>query len=499
MTDAMGDEVISAREGRIWFWGILAVAVALRIHAFNSFSANNPDEIIQYLEQAHRIVFGYGAVPWEFREFIRSWLIPLMLVPTMQLGEWLDPDGQLYLILPRAMVAALNFAPVIAAWYIGRRVSLQHAIVGMAVVAFWVESIAFSVQTLSESLGVAAFFTAAALLHPKAKVPAIVAAGAMLALTGLLRFQYGPAAAVFGAMMAGKSWRVWKGLILGAIPVVAGGALIDLAMGLWPYEWMYTNYRINIAEGKMQKIAGLGHPLTYLAQLFASWKLAFLVMPMLVVAGWRRHPALVVSALVNLVLHQLIDHKEYRYIWLSIEIFLLIAAFGSVDLLRVIFRRSSPVQLESRFATTTLVGTWAVVSALLASTSTHRQDFRWDNDAARAAAAAIQDPATCGLAVPRRTYWQFGYSLLHADKPVFMIGTKGPVTRWAPGAASGGFNALLSWANDPPPPAPWVKRSCSGQPLPRERTCLYVRPGSCAIDDRNRPYLFQESLLAEDL
>ena len=102
----MGDEAVSPRDGRIWFWGILAVAVALRILAFNSFSAHHPDELIQYLEQAHRIVFGYGVVPWEFREFIRSWLIPLMLVPPMQLGEWIEPGGRLYLLLPRLMFAA---------------------------------------------------------------------------------------------------------------------------------------------------------------------------------------------------------------------------------------------------------------------------------------------------------------------------------------------------------------------------------------------------------
>lgn len=495
----MGDEAVSARERRIWFWGILAVAALLRVLAFNSFSAHHPDELIQYVEQAHRIVFGYGVVPWEFREFIRSWLIPLMLVPPMQLGEWLDPGGQLYLILPRAMIAALNFAPVIAAWFIGRRISLQHAIVGMAVVAIWVESVHFSVQTLSESLAVAAFMTAAALLHFRARMPAIVTAGALLALAGLFRFQFGPAMAVFGAMMAGKDWRIWKGLILGAIPVVVGGAIIDIVMGLRPYEWIYTNYRINIAEGKMQKIAGQGHPLMYLAQLYASWKLAFLLLPMLVIAGWRRHPALVAAALVNLALHQLIQHKEYRYIWLSMEIFLLIGAFGSVDLLRMIFRRAPPARLEGRGATASLVGAWALVSGLLASTPTHRHEFRWDNDAARAAAAAIQDPATCGLAVPAYTYWQFGYGLLHADKPLFLIGDRGEVTRSAPGPASAGFNAMLSWAKDPPPPAPWVKKGCSGQPLERERSCLYVRPGACRIDERTRPYLYQERLLSVDM
>lgn len=492
----MGGEAISARNGRIWFWGILAVAVLLRLIAFNPYSAHHPDELFQYLEQAHRIVFGYGFVPWEFREFIRSWLIPLMLVPPMQLGEWIDPGGRLYLFLPRLMFAALNFAPVIAAWFIGRRISLQHAVVGMAVVGVWVESVAFSVQTLSESLAVAAFLAAAALLHAKSKTPAIILAGALLALGGLARFQYGPALAVFGAMMAGRDLRIWKGLMLGALPVVLGGALIDIAMGLRPYEWIYTNYRINIAEGKMQQIAGQGHPLTYLALLYRSWKLAFLVLPMLVVAGWRRHPALVVAALVNILLHQLIDHKEYRYIWLSIQTLLLIAAFGSVDLLKVLFPRRPAEALGGTRATVILVGAWALASALLASTTTHRHNFRTDNDPARAAAIAMQDPAVCGIAVPRHVYWQFGYALLHENKPVFLIGSEGGLTRSKPALAESGFNALLSYAKDRPPPAPWVKRSCQGQDLADERTCLYVRPGGCRIDDTNREYLMQETLLS---
>lgn len=496
MNEAMGDQAISRRQARLCFWGLLAVAVVLRLIAFNPFSAHHPDELFQYLEQAHRIVFGYGFVPWEFREFIRSWLIPLMLVPPMQLGEWIDPGGRLYLLLPRLMFAALNFAPVIAAWFIGRRISLQHAVVGMAVVAIWVESVAFSVQTLSECLAVAAFLSAAALLHSKAKMPAIVAAGALLAFGGLVRFQYGPALALFGAMMAGRDVRMWKGLIAGGVPVVIGGALLDMAMGLQPYQWIYTNYRINIAEGKMQQIAGEGHPLTYLAFLFESWKLAFFIVPILVVAGWRRHPALVVAALANILLHQLIDHKEYRYIWLSIQTLLLIAAFGSVDLMKVLVRRWADDWWKP---TLVLVGGWAVGSALLANTNTHRHDFRWDNDPARAATAAIQDPQTCGISVLRKFYWQFPYALLHANKPVFVIGTEGDLTRSRPALAERGFNVMLSYATDAPPPAPWTKRSCQGQHQSRERTCLYVRPGGCTIDDGNRPFLMQEALLSNDM
>ena len=54
----MGEQATLTRAGRIWFWGLLALAVLLRFLAFNSHSAHAPDEIIQSLEQAHRIVFG---------------------------------------------------------------------------------------------------------------------------------------------------------------------------------------------------------------------------------------------------------------------------------------------------------------------------------------------------------------------------------------------------------------------------------------------------------
>ena len=195
MTTTMGEKPDTPGNARLWFWGLLAMAVVLRIVAFNAYSAHHPDETIQYLEQAHRIVFGYGVVPWEFRYFIRSWLIPLMLVPPMALGEWLNPGGTLYLVLPRAMIALLNFAPVVAAWYLGARLSRQHAIVAMAVAAIWVECVYFSVQTLSESLAVACFLTAAALLHANARMSAIVAARVLMALAGLMCFQFGPAVA----------------------------------------------------------------------------------------------------------------------------------------------------------------------------------------------------------------------------------------------------------------------------------------------------------------
>src|SRR3546814_14871069 len=47
--------------------GIMVLGIVLRIAATWPMSMHHPDEVIQYLEQAHRLVFGYGVIPWEYR------------------------------------------------------------------------------------------------------------------------------------------------------------------------------------------------------------------------------------------------------------------------------------------------------------------------------------------------------------------------------------------------------------------------------------------------
>lgn len=488
---AVGDQAAVSRNERIGFWAILAVAVVLRIIAFNPYSAHHPDETIQYLEQAHRIVFGYGFVPWEFRYFIRSWFIPLILVPPMQLGEWLDPGGTLYLILPRAMVAAFNLAPVVAAWFIGRRCSNQHAIVAMAVMAIWVESVLFSVQILSESLATSCFFIAAALLHPKARLSSIALAGMMLALACLMRFQFGPAIAAYCLLVARTDWRIWKGLLLGGVPVIIGGGLLDLVMGLAPYEWVLTNYRMNIVEGRMLQIGGVSH-WTYAQAILIYWKAAILVIPFLAALAWRRHGALLAAAAVNTLVHQLIGHKEYRYIWFSMEIILLVAAIGSVELVRssaLVRRLAKP---DGTAVTLSLIAAWAAASLSLARTDTYRFDWRASGEPSRLAAQALHDPKVCGLAVPRRTYSWFGYALLHEDKPLFLVPAKGKRKASEPLPSGLGYNAIIRLANETPPPEFGTRVRCAGGP--RDRVCLYQRTGGCSVDPASRHYLYQETL-----
>ena len=50
------------------------------------------DEIFQASEQAHRLVYGTGLVPWEFQLGVRSWLLPGIIAALMELAR-LVGDG----------------------------------------------------------------------------------------------------------------------------------------------------------------------------------------------------------------------------------------------------------------------------------------------------------------------------------------------------------------------------------------------------------------------
>ena len=70
---------------------ILVLSATLRIAVGLTFpNYIVPDEIYQYLGQAHRLVFGHGYIPWEFRVGLRSWLIPLALAVPMAAARLVD-------------------------------------------------------------------------------------------------------------------------------------------------------------------------------------------------------------------------------------------------------------------------------------------------------------------------------------------------------------------------------------------------------------------------
>jgi hypothetical protein len=131
-------------------------AVALRVAVacwFEQF--DHPDALFQYLEQAHRLVYGYGFVPWEYRFGIRNWLLPGALAGLLAFFRLLGlSQPTLYVPLLKSTFAIVSVSVVYAGYVTGRNVfGEQTGRLAAVFATFWYELISCSVLATPEALG----------------------------------------------------------------------------------------------------------------------------------------------------------------------------------------------------------------------------------------------------------------------------------------------------------------------------------------------------------
>ena len=132
---------------------LLGLALLLRVLAIILFpSLHHPDENFQLFEQAHRTAFGYAIVPWDFREGIRSPVLPYLLAGLFRLGQWAlgGPEG--YLLLTRLALAVSSLAGGAAVYRMGARTSPIDALIAGVVAATWFEFVYFAARPLTEAV-----------------------------------------------------------------------------------------------------------------------------------------------------------------------------------------------------------------------------------------------------------------------------------------------------------------------------------------------------------
>lgn len=493
----------SSRPARLWHrfaahplpWLLLLAAVLRTIAAFQP-GFHHPDAIYQYLEPAHRILTGDGAVTWEWRVRMRSWLLPTLLVPPMALGEALGPAGPWPVALPRLAMGAASLSIVWSAWRLGQRRSRFAGLLAGFVAATWFECVYFGVQTLAEPAATAAFLPAAVLVtaaRPSQRGAGI--AGALLTFAVLMRPHYAPAAAalVLVAWWPWRTkpiaWRPWGALIGGALAMAVVGAGIDIANGITPFAWIIENVRQNIVSGVAARY-GVSPPLTYFTWLFQIWLLWAIPLVIGLRVGARACPPLLAAAAVTIAVHMLIGHKEYRFIYLAVVTIVILSAIGWSDIVESAVARWGE-RTRPRLRIAIVVG-WGIASLLLAFGPLAQAHRRQGEPGSRVFAMLRDDPRTCGVALV--------YGASYADLP----GTAG----LRPGTPVG-----LFWFADPAAhgTTPWqsVTRNQSGfnrivgsvpktgTPPPGYRTihcepastvigmCLYARAGGCTATERS--------------
>ncbi|MDP9086810.1 MAG: hypothetical protein M3N02_08610, partial [Pseudomonadota bacterium] len=398
---------------------VLVVAFLLRAGIACWPVLSHPDELWQYMEPARHIVAGRWVETWDFRSGLRSWLLPMILSGPMALGYAIAPDARLDLLFARLFCALLSTLAVLACVHIGRRLSPAHGLIAGVATGCWFELVYFGPRTAAEPVATSLALLAAVLLLRRGTV-SMLSAGLLIALGCAIRLQYLPALAILVIGSIGLNRRRYSLVLAGGLGGLAISGLADFTMGAVPFQWVWRSYFVNVTQGKA---ASFGvEPYWWYGK--EAWNLygaaIFAILPLVVVGG-RRYPWLFASAMVNLAFHSCIAHQEYRFIFYTVFLFILLAAIGSVDLWSRYVRQSPSI--PRRLASLPVLGSsWLMLSALSAGLGS--APARWGvNGRMIAAWKTAGDVAdVCGVAVYRIADMPAAsYAVLSRDVPIYQF------------------------------------------------------------------------------
>lgn len=424
--------------------GTLALGAALRLWlAFHDDGIYWPDEIYQSLEPAHRLVFGYGYIPWEFVQGARNWALPGLVAAVLEVCKWLGAtDPRAYLGVVRVLFCAVSLGTVVATFRLSRVLGAteQSSACAAAVMALAAPVIYFAPRAMSETASaLPVAFGLCLLLDPLSLRGRRIAGASLLGFSVLLRLQCGVfAAGAVVVLMARRRWReAAEALAVLALWAALFGLLDRLTWGGW-FHSAVEYLRFNLVEGKAA-LWGTSGPWYYADKLWSSMPTLALILAVLVPLGAVRSPGLAGLTAAFLLLHSLTPHKELRFILPALPLICALAALGTET-----FARFAP----SRLAQVALLAA-ALISAARFRELTFGELGQYEGVRPNASAfddngpvnrlllAAHRQPDLCGLKVEAvHIAWSGGYTYFHRDLPLY------PHT--APGRDSGLYNYVLT-------------------------------------------------------
>ena len=451
-----------------YLWILLGVALVLRLGTFIFFpSIYWPDEIFQTQEAGHRLAYGYGVVPWEYRLGLRSWVLPAFIAVIMKFTSWIGSGSSGYLLGIALCFSLLSLA---VAWfafvwcrdYLG----VEYAFLAAFMTATWFELVHFGPRALNE-------FVAGNILLPTVYLGSLkseqqpeskwrlFAVGLLLGLVVCLRIQFGPAVLLTGLWIMSRDWKGrFAPVSLGIILMVLIFGAVDALTWSWPFYSYYAFFTENILH---HRAAGFG----VLPWYYFISALFFHTGPLLIFAvlAVRRSPILGWIALAVLFPHLLIGHKEFRFIYPVLPIVLILAAIGIIDFLRFLNQKMA-LRMTSAVRILIAAGFVTACSLTLAS-----QFPRWDKARGplQAFSRLSNDQQACGVALVTVPWANTGgYTYLHRHIPIFVFGNFTDAQ-----SVSRSFNRIVAPEASVMPLQGFSLTNC------QNGECVYQRGGDC--------------------
>ncbi len=322
---------LQASDEQPWRFLLPVLALAFVVRAAVALCSDfvlHPDEIMQYLEPAHRLVFGHGVTYWEFFYGARSWLVPgvvagfLKVFDLVGLGEpfW-------YVGGVKLMFCAVSLLIPVGMYFFARRhFGELSARVALLVGAFWYELVGFAHKPMTEFVATALLMALLVLCVRLSvdRVGMVWLMALVAILTAAVRVQYAPIA----LLLLGVFWlRTKKKVLL----VVAAGAFL-LAVGVFDaVTWdggLFHSYVTNIRFNLLVDEERAGETPVYQFLwwlLLASVGLGALCV-VIALRDLRRYGFLLAMIGLVLLFHSVSAHKEYRFIFAVVPLWLLVGA-----------------------------------------------------------------------------------------------------------------------------------------------------------------------------
>jgi len=316
---------------RPWKYLLPVLALAFAARAAIALSGDfvlHPDEIMQYLEPAHRLVFGNGVIYWEYFYGARSWLVPWLVAGVLALCNAVGLGQPAWYVggVKLVFCAVSLLVPAGMYWFGRRHFGDATARVALLAGAFWYELAGFAHKPMTEFVATALLVGLLALcVRPGTDRRVVVwAVAAPAVLVPAIRMHYAPAALILlGLFFLRSGSKIMIVLAVGAV-VAAVGVFDAMSWNGGLFHSYVVNIGFNLVAGGLR--AGESPPWQFVWWLtFAGAGLNVLVIA-LALRDPRRYGLLLGLIAVTVLTHSAQAHKEYRFIFAVIPLWLLIGA-----------------------------------------------------------------------------------------------------------------------------------------------------------------------------
>jgi len=439
-------------------------------------------EIFQFHEPAHRWVFGTGLIAWEQVVGIRSPIIPGFLAALALLCKQITTNPDLYRHTASIAACVVTTIPTGFAYVIGlRSFGRAAAILASTLNATWFECLHYAPHFIADTITGTLLITTLYFCwpcQPQTSPVRLRAAGALCALTFVIRPQLAPAlivAALYAVLPAPRNIRPFT---IGAVPVLVLSGLFDWATLGTPFQSIWLYYVVN-QVWHVSGAYGTEPFYWYAASELVFWLGAGPVLIYAATLGARATPAITATLAVAFLSFSAVGHKEVRFLYALLPLFLILIGIGTAELLRV----RSVATTRDRWKTGAACAAWCALSFALGFLSPYKAMWNLGRGPLEAFEAVNHDPRACGLALYPASVWAhtYGQSYLRADIRM-SAATPAAILEHTPAA-----NYVLDEDEPPDHPAPPLRFGAYHQvgcwsDLGPNEVCLLRRPGGCNYD-----------------